>query len=114
MLQIIASILSLRGFFILCKLCKSYIGPEKNSWVRAVSLENYVISGKCFSEEEGSKYGTLARISVNYVYYSAHEQYIQNASLYPEAEFMNGVQSSLRFLGIILRVLRLEVSVWIS
>jgi hypothetical protein len=58
--------------------------------------------------------GTPARIFVNYVYYSAHEQYIQNASLYPEAEFMNGVQSSLRFLGIILRVLRLEVSAWIS
>jgi hypothetical protein len=31
----------------------------------------------------------------------------------PEAEIMN-VNISLRFLGIILRVLRLEVSVWIS
>ena len=33
--------------------------------------------------------GTPARVFVNYVYYSAHEQYIQNASLYPEAELMN-------------------------
>jgi hypothetical protein len=34
-------------------------------------------------------------------------------SLIPEDELMS-VQFSLRFLGIILRVLRLEVSVWIS
>jgi hypothetical protein len=32
----------------------------------------------------------------------------------PEAEFMNVQFFSLRFLGIILRVLGLEVSVWIS
>jgi hypothetical protein len=38
-----------------------------------------------------------------------------NLALYKEAEFMNGHWTiSLRFLGIILRVLRLEVSVCIS